>query len=257
MGFVDSIPLWMFFVGAIPFSLVFLELGFRQGKRRRLTNADESDAPVGAIVGGVLALLAFMLAFTFSLASSRFDERRHLVLDEANAIGTLYLRADFVDEPGKSNIRLMLRRYIQLRLDAAAHPEHIESEMRETGAIQQRLWSEAVKLAQQKPTPVTSLFISSLNDVIDFHEKRVITAFYTRVPETVWAGLLVVTALAMLAVGFYVGQNGKREWVATLVLITSFSTVLLLVADLDRPYQGFLRVSQKPMFDTAKQIGAQ
>ena len=120
----------------------------------------------------MLGLLAFILAFTFGLASSRFEARRGLILSEANAIGTSYLRAALLPDPQRTEIRNTLREYTDVRL-TAGQPEKIEWSIRRSEELQTRLWSQAVEVAQKKPGPIAGLFIGSLNEVIDMHAKRV------------------------------------------------------------------------------------
>src|SRR5690242_19734243 len=93
---LDLFPLWVMFIATVTAVMLSVELGIWLGKYRSTRSEQEKDGPVGAIVGAVLGLLAFMLAFTFGLAASRFDARRIAVLDEANAIGTTYLRAEML-----------------------------------------------------------------------------------------------------------------------------------------------------------------
>src|ERR1700752_1969178 len=116
-GFLDALPLWGLFIVILMVVLLSVEFGYRLGKYRRSRREDEKEAPLGTMVGATLGLLAFILAFTFGLAASRFDNRRQLVLDEANAIGTTYLRAGMLPEHGQQ-FRDLLRAYVAARLDA-------------------------------------------------------------------------------------------------------------------------------------------
>ena len=115
---LDVIPLWAFFALATTFAMLALDGGYRLGRWRHARVAEEKDAPVGAMVGAVLALLAFMLAFTFGLAASRFDARRQVALEESNAIGTTYLRTSLLPEPQRSETAKLLREYVDVRLRA-------------------------------------------------------------------------------------------------------------------------------------------
>jgi hypothetical protein len=116
------------------------------------------ETPVGAIIAAILGLLAFLLAFTFGMAASRFDTRRELVLDEANAIGTTYLRAALLPEPHRTEIRSLLRDYVDLRLQAA-QPEMTVPALAGSEELQGRLWAQAVIVGEKNPTPITGLFI--------------------------------------------------------------------------------------------------
>src|ERR1041385_3638084 len=100
-GPIDVLPLWALFVVILLVVLLSVEFGYRLGKYRRSRREEEKEAPLGTMVGATLGLLAFILAFTFGLAAARFDSRRQVLLDEANAIGTTYLRAGIIPERGE------------------------------------------------------------------------------------------------------------------------------------------------------------
>ena len=127
MIMVDHAPLWMLFLISAILTLVAVEIGFVVGRRRGRSRDRETDAPVGAMTGATLGLGAFILAFTFSMAGARYDVRKQLVLDEANAIGTAYLRTDLMPDDAAAQARASLREYVAIRLDAAAHPSHLDS----------------------------------------------------------------------------------------------------------------------------------
>jgi hypothetical protein len=114
---LDALPLWGLFLVIVVLVLFSIEGGHRLGRYRRTRSEQEKDAPVGAMVGSTLGLLAFMLAFTFGMAASRFDTRKSLVLDEANAIGTTYLRAAMLPDR-RGEVRGLLRDYVDARLIA-------------------------------------------------------------------------------------------------------------------------------------------
>lgn len=112
---VDSLPIVAFFAAFSLVTLITIEIGFRLGFWWQTRTADEKEGPTSMIVGSLLALMGFLLAITMGMASDRFDTRRHLVLAEANAIGTVYLRAGYLAEPGSSEIRDLLRAYTSQR----------------------------------------------------------------------------------------------------------------------------------------------
>jgi hypothetical protein len=208
---------------------------------------------VGAIVAAGLGLLAFLLAFTFGMAASRFDTRRGLVLDEANAIGTTYLRAALLPEPHRTEIRTLLRDYVDLRLEAVQPGMSVPARER-SEELQSRLWAQAVVVAEKQPTPITGLFIQSLNEVIDLHAKRVTMGLRNRIPLTIWVALYSTAILAMAGVGYYSGLSSTTRSLATLALAIAFSGILCLIADLDRPQEGLLKVSQQAMVDLRKSL---
>ena len=144
---IDALPLWGLFIAILGVVLLSVECGYRLGKFRLSRREQEKEAPVGTMVGATLGLLAFILAFTFGLASSRFDNRRQLLLDEANALGTTYLRAGMLPEWGEE-VRRLLRDYIGHRLDAVRSGDVTEG-IRRSENIQQQVWTEAETVAQK------------------------------------------------------------------------------------------------------------
>src|SRR5205807_3683427 len=129
------------FIAILFVVLISVECGYRLGKYRRSRHEQEKQAPVGTMVGATLGLLAFILAFTFGLAATRFDTRRQVLLDEANAIGTTYLRAGMLPEQGEQ-IRGLLRDYVDARLDAV-RSGNVAKGIRRSENIQKQVWAEA------------------------------------------------------------------------------------------------------------------
>src|SRR5262245_15194612 len=127
---LDALPLWMLFIATIVAIVLAEECGYRLGRARGRRADSESDSPVGAMVAAELGLLAFLLAFTFGIASSRFDTRRQVLLDEANAIGTTYLRAAMLPEPQRAEVRHLLRDYVDVRIAAVQQEGSIEHAIR-------------------------------------------------------------------------------------------------------------------------------
>lgn len=249
IALMDAIPLWALSLLTVLFSLSSFEIGYRFGRRQRR----EEEGALGTLVGAGMGLLAFFLAFTFGLAASRFDNRRQLVLDEANAIGTAYLRAKVVPEPRGSEIQRLLRDYADARIEAV-QPGKLNAAVARSEELHRRLWTEATALGQSDPhSIVAGLLIESLNEVIDLHQMRVMAGLRSRIPGRIWDTLYLLTALAMLSMGYHAGQSGKRS-PALVPLALAFSAVILVVADLDRPQEGPLRVSQQPLIDTRESM---
>lgn len=171
-GALDRFPLWALFVVTILVILLSTEVGFRSAHLVGRRSEIEQKWPLNEIEAATLSLLAFMLAFTFSLAASRFDTRKSLVMDEANALGTTYLRAGILPEPDRTKIRSLLREYLEIRLHAF-QSANVGEGIARSGLLQDRLWSEAAVAGEKNPgSIVVGLFITSLNEVIDLHTKR-------------------------------------------------------------------------------------
>jgi hypothetical protein len=254
-GPLDAIPLWLMFVLTVGITQFAVEAGFRLGAFRRQSAEPEKDAPVGAIVGATLGLLAFMLAFTFSLAASRFEARRQVILDEANAIGTTYLRAGTLPPPHGETIRTLLREYVDVRLQALQSGE-IQAAMTRSAELHDQLWHNAQAAAANEPSAITAIFLTSLNDVIDLHATRVHAGLRSRIPAIIWAALFFVAFFAMLVLGYQVGLSNAKRSIAAVALVLTFSAVMLLIADLDRPGAGMLQTSQQALVDLADSIKA-
>jgi hypothetical protein len=248
-GLLDSLPLWGIFVATLLLVLFSVEGGYRLGRYRRKCTEQEKEAPVGAMVGATLGLLGFLLAFTFGSAAARFDTRRQMLLDEANAIGTTYWRAGLLSEPHRTEVRKLLREYVDVRLEAV-RSGNVEQAMRRSEELHGLNWAQAVAIAEKNPDSIVGgLFIHSLNEVIDLHSKRVSVGLRSRIPDITWAALYAVTILALATMGYHGGLTGTRRSFAILPVAFTFSVVLCLIADLDRPQEGWLQVSQQAMID--------
>jgi hypothetical protein len=250
---LDGLPLWGLFLTIVVLVLAAIEGGYRLGSYRHRQSGREKEAPVGAMVGATLGLLAFMLAFTFGMAASRFDTRKQLVLDEANAIGTTYLRTAMLPE-GRDEIRALLRSYVDARLEAV-RSGRVAEQIVQSEDIQGRLWSAATAVGLQHPDSiVVGLFVESLNEVIDLHAKRVTAGLRNRIPGTIWVALLTIATLSLAAMGYHAGLVGTIRSLAIIVVAVTFSAVIALIADLDRPQEGSLTVSQQALIDVRQSM---
>jgi hypothetical protein len=254
---LDVLPLWALFLVLLIGNLLLVESGFRLGRLRGRQTQKESDATVSAIVASELGLLAFMLAFSFGIAASRFDLRRTVVLNEANAIGTAYLRAAMLPSAQGAPIRQLLREYVDVRIRAATGAP-IDQALHRSEQIHQQLWAHAVAAAGSDPHSLpTELFVQSLNEVIDLHSTRVMATLRNRMPLPVWIVLFGVGFLSFFAMGYQAGVTKANRSPATVVIVLTFVGVIWLVADLDRPGEGFLHVSQDPMIDVRAMMSGQ
>lgn len=201
----------------------------------------------------MLALTAFILAFTFAIVAERYDTRKELVRADANAIRTAYLRADFLPEPHRAESKRLLRTYLDRRL-AFARPTNGGSDdigplLVEIDRIQRRLWEVAVVNAERDMnSDVAALYIESLNDMAAVHASRLAIGVRTRVPAGIWFVLYSLTILGMVSMGYHAGIAGSKRSKATWILATSFGLVIALIASLDRP-DGFIKVTQQPLLD--------
>jgi len=247
---MDNLPIWAFLVATLLAVVGAIEAGYRLGQIAHRHTEEEKVPPVSSIAGAILGLLAFMLAFTFGIVSSRYDARKALVLDEANAIRTAWLRTDFLPAADRVAAAGLLREYTELRLRAVqSHdPAQLPKALIESERMQRQLWSMAVASVRNNPTMTgLSAYTDSLTELMRLHESRVAVALHARIPSGIWLVLFALIGLAMLAVGFHTAIAGsRRSWTSPLLAL-SFSIVIALIASLDRPLSDFVTVSQQPL----------
>jgi uncharacterized protein YqgC (DUF456 family) len=252
---LDQVPLWVFYLVTAIIVVLSTLTGFRLGSYVRRHNKGASEAPVGTIAGAMLGLLAFILAFSYGMAASRFDARKTLLLDEVNGIGTAFLRADFLPDHQRAETRKLLKKYVDLRSDYSRHPEKLPQLLVDSEALHDQLWAQVTSLPKNNEQPVlVGLYIQALNEIIDLHSKRVTVGLLYRISPTIWLTLFFVSMLTMLAVGYHFGITGAGSFWITLVLTLSFSAIILLIADLDRPRGGLINVSQEPMVELQQKL---
>jgi hypothetical protein len=247
-GPLDAIPLWGVFVLTVAVVLLAVEGGFQIGRRRHALVADEQAGAVGTMVSSTLGLLAFILAFVFSFAAGRVDARRTALMEEANAIGTTYLRADMLPEPHRAEVRRLLRDDVAAQLEGVT-TLNAAATMQRIDAVHNELWQHATALGRDNPNSIViGVFIQSLNESIDNYARRLV-AVRTRVSAPVWFVLYVLTFLSLFAMGYHIGLTGTSRSPAVIFVALCFALVICLVADLDRPHEGLMRLSQQPMVD--------
>ncbi len=231
--------------------LVAEELGFRVKGRTRPSSDNIEKSDIALVLGAVLTLVALLLGFTYAMSQGRFETRRQLVVEEANAIGTTYLRAKTLPEPRSSQIQELLRQYAALRVELARlrdeSPEKILEVDNRSKRLHTLLWSHATALARENPNPVTSIFLQTLNETIDLHSKR-LAAFRNRVPFAIYVVLFVVSIITLWLVGYYFGRKHKAPILTTMVALLVVS-VMWLIMDLDQPVRGAIRASQQSLIE--------
>ena len=239
---------WLFFASL----LAATEIGFRLGRKFGDHIPDDIKSQISTVEAGILSVLALLLGFTISMAVSRFELRKQLVLEEADAIGTSLLRAQLIPAPAGPEIAALLGQYVNLRVQYGAAGDdlaRLTDINRQTARLQAELWTRTASYAQQNPNPVSAgLLLQSLNQAIDLRDARWM-AFQNRVPESVIYVNAAVGLLSMMLVGYSFGVNGRRNIFSMCVLAVSIALVLAVIIDLDRPRSGFIRGSQQPMID--------
>jgi hypothetical protein len=228
------------------------EIGFRRGRAVRSKVEDPAKSHYWTLQAGVMGLLALLLAFTFSMAVSRYEARKQLLVDEANAIGTAYSLSRMLPEPYRSEVAQLLEKYVACRLrnyGTVLDEEAVAAANLTCVRLQNQLWSQAVAVTAKNPAPVpTGMFVSSLNDVSDVAAKRD-AARENHVPQPVLAFLFLVTILTLGLLGYGCGLGNRRYLAATATVCLLISLVILVIMDLDRPRRGLITISQLPMLE--------
>jgi len=232
--------------------LVATETGFRIGRKSEANIPEKTKSIVSTVEAAILGVLGLLLGFTMSMAVTRFEVRKQLVLEEANAIETSCLRTKLLTAPESTEIETLLHEYINVRVQygtAGSDPSRLESLRTQTVHLQDEFWARAVAYGQKDPNPVKAgLLLQSLNQAIDLESARRM-AFQNHVPQSVIYVNGMVGILAAMLVGYTFGLNGRRQIFSMCVLAVAITLVLGLIIDLDRPRSGFIRVSQQPMID--------
>lgn len=256
VGPLDPLPIWAVFVLTFGFCIVAYEVGFWIGTRRRGRREGADDPTGGLMVGATLALMAFFLAFLVGLTLDRFDTRRAMVTDEANAIGTTWLRAGYLAEPYPATIRPILEEYVDTRLDL------VDDELRAAALARSNellgdLWEETEALVRGDPdSESVALFVETVNDTIDMAAKREVALVTWRLPWTLWLAAYVIAGASMLMIGYHSGLIARRNTPSLILLALVFAATMNLIVDLDRPYDGVLQVNQEALTELREQVRA-
>lgn len=242
------------FVATVIVALLAFEGGIRLGRWRSEQPGAEPHQPVITLVASILSLLAFILGFTFGLASSHFDSRGEAVFDEAVAIGTAYRRADLLPEPERGKVRRLLQEYIDLRLRAGGSTaaDGLVGQLRH---LQKELWAQAVTTSQKETGTSATPFIQSVTE-LDVQAERVLAGIRSRISLTVWTVLYCVMALAVAAAGYQAGLAGTRRSLAPVFYGLVFAAVIVMIAAADVPGSEQIRTSHQALIDLRARLTA-
>lgn len=237
-----------------PFLLVvgaFLasEIGYRLG--RHFGPRDEAfDKQLGMISGATFALVAFLIGFSFSGAGTRYVDRLDLVVKEANALGTAYLRAEILPQPARGELKEALRQYTASRVELLESRDRATSLalLARVGGQHERLWDIALK-GTAGNAPLMLVVLPSLNEVIDLHTTH-LSAARRHIPTAIMITLLIATALALALASFGNGQAGRRFPILNFVYGFALAAALWMTLDLDHPRRGTIQISVQPLVET-------
>lgn len=240
-----------FHVFAVTAALLFFgmlaatEAGYRIGRGRRGGQPGELREGVATTEAAVFALLGLLLAFSFGGAYARLDERRRLIADEANAIGTAWLRLDLLDPPAREELRAGFRHYLDRRLAAyAAVPDlpRASRELESAARLQGSLWSGAVAACSaREPNTACMLLLPALNTMIDVTGLREM-AVMSHPPAVVFVLLFVLALLSALLAGFGMASSPRRSLLHVVVFAGLTAMVVYVIVDLEFPRLGLIRL---------------
>lgn len=231
-------------VGLFLGTVACLDVGYRLG-RRNSENPDLAHEGIGTIEAAVFALLGLLLGFSFAGGTSRLDSRRQLIIEEANAIGTAYLRLDTLAAADQPEMRRFFREYLDARLRVYQKLPDLratEQELAQAAKMQQRIWSQAVTASRADPTQTAArLLLPALNDMIDVTTSRTV-ALHTHLPLLIFALLISIALLSGLLAGYAMAKRRSRSWLHMLVYALVVAITVYAVVDLDYPRSGLIRL---------------
>ena len=225
--------------------LLCLELGRRWGTNQLERDPEGARHGTAAVEGAVFALLGLLIAFTFSGAAERFDGRRHLIVAEANAIGTAWLRLEVLPAESQPALRELFRQYVDSRLAAyRALPdvEAAQAELDRGAELQKRIWSGAVEAARFAPTPAaTNVMLPALNEMIDIVTTRT-AAPYMHPPLAIYLLLFILALLGAAFAGAAMAGGKRRSTLHVFGFAAIMAVSAYLILDLEFPRFGLIRV---------------
>ncbi|KLV03726.1 hypothetical protein ABT56_18115 [Photobacterium aquae] len=247
--FLDSLSIYLILVLIFCAIAIMFEIGYQLAIRFPSKQISHS---IGPMATGLASLLAFILAITFSMAATKSADRKALVLEEANIIGTTILRSSLLAEPFRERSRTLLREYVTIRVveDKETRKKVVNQVIKRSEHLQLELWRQAIASHETTSPELLLLYINSLNELIDIHAERANKGIRGRIPASIWFTLGLLTFLTIALNGIQVGAENKgRALVAALPFALAFSLVLTLIVELDRPTRSIIEISQQPLID--------
>jgi hypothetical protein len=234
----------------------FLDLGRRIAIHLKLEQAPQRKEQMGTIRDGMFVLVSLLLGFTLTMAASRFSERRSLLVEEAISIGATYLRAGTLPQPYRDHSKQWLREYVDARMElneASGDPGRMEEVLKHSEHLQEELWSDAAAVAQSDRSAITAVYVNSLTETIDLDEKR-IASLENRIPLPIWLLIISVSIIAVFTRGTTLAS---RFWLTLILVPITIALVVALIADLDTPSRGLIRLDQRAMQRVKAEINAE
>ena len=218
-------------------------------RTRRPESEERDEDDLKFVLGGTLTLLGLIIGFTFSMSVGRYDQRKNYEEQEANAIGTEYVRADLLPAAEAAKVRALLRTYLDQRI--LHYTSRAEEQLRQidlrTAGLQAELWSVVATHASTQPTPVAALVAAGMNDVLNA-QGYAQAAWWNRIPIAAWSLLVSIAIFCNFLIGYGAHEKGAS---LLLVLPIALSVTLFLIADIDSPRGGVIRVRPQNLQSTA------
>jgi hypothetical protein len=250
-GFLVYVPLWLILLGLLVAMTASWEVGQWVGAHARLGTDDDARTHATGLHAAILGLLALLLGFTFSMSAQRFEATRDVIAGESAAIEAAYLRSDLAPEPQRGVLQALFRRYVDTRIGFYAAGTDVRKRRtveQVTRSMHEEMWAQAMAVAAATPTSTTALLVESVNQVIDFHAKR-LHARRNHVPSTIiWLLILMAVASTGLT-GYVAGYGNRRHVVPTVIVLALIASVIVVIIDLDRPMRGLIQGGDESMFE--------
>lgn len=241
----------------IPFIVILVPIWMGQwlGKRQKSTGGSGDHPGLGSVVAAGLGLFAFMLAFTFQITASRFESRKDLLLEDVNSIRKVYMNAGLLKDSNRIMCRKLIKEYLELRVLLSTNMAALNEVRDRTQQVQDSLWLQAEALAKEdRSSEIYALFISSVNELIDVNNKRLVVALQYHIPSLIMIVLYFISFFSMLILGFQFGISGKSNINVSFTLAAAFVAVMMLIYALDSPEAGIIKISQQPMLNLYEEI---
>lgn len=253
MDFLINHPVATFLV-----TVVILWLSFHVGtvlRKRRRDMAEEERGDYGVLLAAMLTLLGLIIGFTFSMAGTRYDQRKNLEEEEANAIGTEYVRAELLSTDASEKVRGLLRRYLDQRiLFYTSSGNHLREVNATTAQLQAQLWEVVKTHAGTNRDCVDALAVSGMNDVLN-SQGYTQAAWWNRIPTGAWGLMWAIAICCNLMIGFYIRPKDPKSirFIMPIVIAVAF----VLIADIDSPRSGLITIRPQNLISLADSLHLQ
>lgn len=250
-----QLPLWLVAAILLILLLIPMELGFRLGARQRRVGGQRDEVTRNDIaLTSMLALLGLMLAFTYSFTMGRADLRKQALITEVNALGTAFLRADLLSEPGRTEVRQSLYEYAESRVVEPGTNltlDELQQLVAQSERLQMRIWPEvksALKQSEATSAAEKALIIASVNDVLDAHTRRM-AVFWDRLPTAVLFLLLLIAGISIGVASFQSSLGGYQPRWRMSALALILAALMYVILDYDMLMRGLIQVDHRALVE--------